>query len=154
MPTLDIIGKSNPRYDALPKADGSLPYGEDMTPAGALFLWRSLYTPVPYGRLKSIDTKPAEHIPGVVSVLTAKDIPGNNMRFGSNTPKHGGQPILVEDQIEFTGDALAVVGAETREALDAGIAAIKVEIEASEGVWTTRHEEGETPKSAGSAISM
>ncbi|MEE9239988.1 MAG: xanthine dehydrogenase family protein molybdopterin-binding subunit, partial [bacterium] len=145
METFDLIGKSIPRYDAFPKADGSMPYGEDMTPPGALFCG-VLFTPVPHGRLKNIDTKAAERIPGVAAVLTAKDIPGNNMRFGSNTPKHGGQPILVEDKIEFTGDALAVVGADTREALDAGIAAIKVEIEASEGVWTTRHQEGDAEK--------
>ncbi len=145
MATLDIIGKSNPRYDALPKADGSMPYGEDMMPPGALFCG-VLYTPVPYGRLKSIDTRAAERIPGVAAVLTARDIPGKNLRYGSNTPKHDGQPILVEDKIEFTGDALAVVGAETREALEAGITAIKVEIEASEGIWTTRHNEDTAEK--------
>jgi CO/xanthine dehydrogenase Mo-binding subunit len=140
MATHDIIGKSTPRYDAYPKADGSLAYGEDQIPEGALHCG-VLFTPVPCGTLKGIDTRAAERIPGVAAVLTAKDIPGNNLRFGSNTKTHTGQPILVEDKIEFTGDALAVVAAESRDALDAGIAAIKVEIESGSGVWTTRHEE-------------
>ena len=36
MATHDIIGKSTPRYDAYPKADGSMPFGEDQIPEGAL----------------------------------------------------------------------------------------------------------------------
>jgi CO/xanthine dehydrogenase Mo-binding subunit len=140
MPSYDVVGKSNIRYDAIPKSDGSMPYGEDHLPDGALHCG-VLFTPVPHGRLKRIDTAAAERIPGVAAVLTAKDIPGKNFRFGSNTATHEGQPVLVEDVIEFTGDALAVVGAETRDALEAGIAAIKLEIEAREGVWTTRHGE-------------
>ncbi|MEE9275093.1 MAG: xanthine dehydrogenase family protein molybdopterin-binding subunit [bacterium] len=136
----DIVGKSNPRFDAFPKADGSLLYGEDQVPAGALHCG-VLYTPVPCGRLRRLDTSKAERVPGVAAVLTAKDIPGMNMRFGSNTPTHAGQTVLVEEEIAFTGDALAVVGAESREALEAGIAAIRVEVEAAEGVWTMRRDE-------------
>ena len=52
MADYDIIGKSNVRYDAIPKADGSMPYGEDAIPAGALQCG-VLFTPVPVGRLKS-----------------------------------------------------------------------------------------------------
>jgi CO/xanthine dehydrogenase Mo-binding subunit len=145
MPTYDIVGKPNIRYDAIPKADGSMPYGEDKIPAGALHCG-VLYTPVPYGKLKSIDTRAAENIPGVAIVITAKDIPGKNFRYGSDTATLPGQPVLVEDMIAFTGDALAVVAAESREALDAGITAIKVEIEAREGIWTTRHDESNAEK--------
>ena len=145
MPTLDIVGKPNIRYDAIPKADGSMPYGEDKIPAGALHTG-VLYTPVPHGKLNNIDTRAAENIPGVAIVITAKDIPGKNFRFGSNTATLPGQPVLVEDMIEYTGDALAIVAAESREALDAGIAAIKVEVEAREGIWTTRHEENSAEK--------
>ena len=145
MADYDIIGKSNVRYDAIPKADGSMPYGEDAIPAGALQCG-VLFTPIPVGRLKKLDTSKAEKIPGVAAILTAKDIPGINARFGSGTPGLPHQPVLVEDKIEFTGDALAIVGAETREALDAAIAAIEVEIEAEEGVWTTRHDETSAEK--------
>ena len=119
MPSELIVGKSNVRYDAIPKSDGSMPYGEDYIPDGALHCG-VLFTPIPHGKLKSIDTRAAKRVPGVVAVLTAKDIPGKNFRFGSDTATHPGQPILVEDMIEFTGDALAVVGAESREALEAG----------------------------------
>ena len=73
MPTLDIVGKPNIRYDAIPKADGSMPYGEDKIPAGALHTG-VLYTPVPHGKLNTIDTRAAENIPGVAIVITAKDI--------------------------------------------------------------------------------
>ena len=145
MADYDIIGKSNVRYDAIPKADGSMPYGEDAIPAGALQCG-VLFTPVPVGRLKKLDTSKAEKIPGVAAILTAKDIPGTNARFGSGTPGLPHQPVLVEDKIEFTGDALAIVGAENREALDAAIAAIELEIESEEGVWTTRHDETSAEK--------
>ena len=141
----DIIGKPNVRYDAIPKADGSMPYGEDAAPANALQCG-VLFTPVPVGRLRNLDVSKAEKIPGVAAVLTARDIPGKNARFGSGSPGLPHQPVLVEDRIEFTGDALAIVGAETREALDAAIAAIEVEIDAEEGVWTTRHDEAGAEK--------
>ena len=36
MPSELIVGKSNVRYDAIPKSDGSMPYGEDYIPDGAL----------------------------------------------------------------------------------------------------------------------
>lgn len=140
MPSEVLVGKSNIRYDAIPKSDGSMPFGEDHIPDGALHCG-VLFTPVPCGRVTNIDTRAAKRIPGVAAVLTAKDIPGKNFRFGSNTATHPGQPVLVEDMIEFTGDALAVVGAESRDALESGITAIKVEIETKEGVWTTRHGE-------------
>ena len=55
MADYDIIGKSNVRYDSIPKADGSMPYGEDAIPAGALQCG-VLFTPVPVGRLKKLDT--------------------------------------------------------------------------------------------------
>ena len=97
MPTLDIVGKPNIRYDAIPKADGSMPYGEDKIPAGALHTG-VLYTPVPHGKLNNIDTRAAENIPGVAIVITAKDIPGKNFRFGPNTATLPGQPVLVEAQ--------------------------------------------------------
>ena len=135
-----IVGKPNPRFDALPKADGSLPYGEDQIPANALHCGL-LYSPVPCGKLKRLDTSAAERVPGVAAVLTAKDVPGKNEHYGSGYPPHPSQPIFAKEDIRYTGDVLALVGAETREAVEAAIAAIKVEIEAAEGVWTTRHTE-------------
>ncbi|MDA0998903.1 MAG: xanthine dehydrogenase family protein molybdopterin-binding subunit [bacterium] len=133
----DLIGKSNIRFDAIPKADGSLPYGEDMVPTGALHCG-VLFSPVPYGTLRKLDISKAKKVPGVAAVLTAENIPGKNIRYGSNTLTHAGQPVLIPvgSKIEFTGDALAIVGAETREALDAGIHAIRADIESHSGTWT------------------
>src|SRR3990170_7026696 len=87
------VGKPNPRFDAVPKADGSLPYGEDQVPANALHCGL-LYSPVPCGRIKRLDAPDALRVPGVAAVLTAKDVPGKNEHYGSGHPPPAPPPLF------------------------------------------------------------
>src|SRR5260370_11971120 len=61
-------------------------------------------------RIKSIDTKAAEAMPGVVAVITGRDIPCNS--FG---PSLKDQPVLAETRVFNSGDGVAAGGAETQQ---------------------------------------
>src|SRR5260370_19315031 len=59
-------------------------------------------------RIKSIDTKQAEAMPGVVAVITGRDIPCNS--FG---PSLKDQPVLADTRGFHSGDGVATVAAVT-----------------------------------------
>jgi len=79
----------------------------------------------PHALIKRINTEKAKNIPGVVAVLTHKDIPALNA-FGILTPD---QPVLCFDKVRYLGDAVAVVAAESLEAAEKAAQAVEVEYE-------------------------
>ncbi|MDD5557178.1 MAG: molybdopterin-dependent oxidoreductase [bacterium] len=118
------IGKRIPRIDARAKVDGSLRYPSDLSAEG--MIWgRVLRSAHPHARILSIDTAEAERLPGVVAVLTHKDVGGTN-RFGIERQD---QPVLCEDRVRYVGDAVALVGAETKEIAERALDLIRVEYE-------------------------
>ncbi|GAN78464.1 xanthine dehydrogenase molybdopterin binding subunit [Acidisphaera rubrifaciens] len=66
-----------------------------------------------HARLVSIDLDPVRAVPGVVLVLTAGDLPGENDT--SPVGKHD-EPLLAEGHVAFHGQPIYAVAAETREA--------------------------------------
>jgi CO/xanthine dehydrogenase Mo-binding subunit len=124
------IGSSSPRGDAAAKATGTEPYAADRYPEG--MLWAGAVRPgIPCGRMVSIDTTAALSLPGVLKVLTAADLSGSN-RQGII---HKDMPVLCDDLIRYSGDPVALVLAETKEALQRAIAAVQVQIEPLPGVF-------------------
>ncbi len=65
----------------------------------------------PHAELISLDLDAVRSAPGVVAVLTAGDIPGIN----DVGPVYPGDPLLVDGLIEYAGQALFLVVAETTE---------------------------------------
>ena len=63
--------------------------------------------------------------PGVVAVLTAADIPGKN----DVGPVQHDDPIFVEQNVEFFGQVVFAVAAETREAARRAVLLAKIEVE-------------------------
>lgn len=124
MAEYNYIGKRIARIDARPKVDGSLKYPSDHYEKG--MIWgRVLRAKHPHARIISIDTSAAERLPGVVAVLTHKDVKGSN-RFGIERQD---QPVLCSDRVRYVGDAVALVGAETKEAAERALGLIQVEYE-------------------------
>lgn len=62
-----------------------------------------------HARIKSMDLGPVRESPGVVAVCTAADIPGEN-NFG---PVVHDDPILAGETVQYAGQALFIVAAET-----------------------------------------
>ena len=79
----------------------------------------------PRARVLSIDISAAKALPGVVAVLTAKDIPGEN-KVGHL--KHDQYTLIPEGGLtHYLGDAVALVVAEDRDTLEKAKKLVKVE---------------------------
>ena len=102
------VGTSVPRPDGIPKLQGTFDYSGDLR--HDRMLWgATVRSPHPRARILSIDIAPALAVPGVHAVLLAADIPGNP-RFGQ---KEQDQPVLADGEVNFWGEAVAVVAADS-----------------------------------------
>lgn len=121
---LKWVGKPVERKDGRGKVTGEIKFFSDMALPNMLWanVARSKY---PHALIKTIDTSKAEALPGVVAVLTYKDVPGQN-GFGILTPD---QPVLCHDKVRYLGDAIAVVAAETKEVAERATQLVEVEYE-------------------------
>lgn len=118
------LGKRTDRADAAAKVCGAERYAIDCYPEG--LIWAGAKRAgVAHGIIRLIDTSDAEKIPGVLRVLTARDVPGSN-RHGII---HKDTPVLADVKVRHAGDAIALVIAETREALQLALAEISAVID-------------------------
>lgn len=109
------IAKSTYRVDALGKVTGKTLFPGDITPDNLLH-GKVLFSGQPHARMTAIDLEEAEAVPGVVAILTARDVPVNE--YGLIAPD---QPVLVglgsrkpgADISRWEGDQVAVVLAES-----------------------------------------
>jgi aldehyde oxidoreductase len=98
------VGFPLPRLDAEEKVMGKSIYGQDLNFGDMLFAVPVLPECV-HGEIFSIDLGEALRMPGVVTILTAKDVPGFPFR-GVVTPDW---PLFSKDRVRFTGDVVALV---------------------------------------------
>jgi len=103
------VGARLLRSDGVGKVTGAERFGADAAPEDALWL-RAVRSPHARAGFTVGDLKPLHaRYPGLVRVLSWKDIPGRN-RFGIY-PHLKDQPALAEGQVRFRGEAvLALVG--------------------------------------------
>lgn len=112
------------RVDALDKVLGRTRYTTDMIDQNVLYL-RIVRSPHAHALIKKVDLSGAESIPGVVKVVTARDVPGaNEVGFFIQD-----QPLFCDKKVRFVGDAVAMIVAETPEAAELGVQAVNVEYE-------------------------
>jgi CO/xanthine dehydrogenase Mo-binding subunit len=137
---LKSIGKPSPKHDDLVKVSGRLNYAEDYAMPGMLHA-KVLRSKYPAAKILSINTAHAEALPGVKAVLTAKDVPFNNTvtKFGQSKDVGGGfealYRVLAEDKVRFTGEAIALVAAETLAQAEEAVKLIEVDYEPLPGVY-------------------
>ncbi|HZV70581.1 MAG TPA: molybdopterin cofactor-binding domain-containing protein [Saprospiraceae bacterium] len=91
-------------------------------------------SPVAHGVIRSIDLSEAEKIPGVVRILLAKDIPGEN-QIGGIVPD---EPLLADHHVHFQGMPIALVIAESEEIAHDAAKKIKVVIDPLEIITDPR----------------
>lgn len=130
-PSNDAVGASIRRNDALGKVTGETKYGGDLAGPDALHV-AVLRSELPHAEILSIDTSKALALPGVVAVYTAKDVPGTN--------RHGlirrDQELIASRFVRYTGDAVAVVVAETHKIAKRALKLVEVEYRPLPGVFT------------------
>lgn len=118
------IGRSAKRIGARSRLVGRARFCADIKLAGALSL-AALRSDRAHATVLDIDVSATEAIPGCVRVFTFKDIPGNN-RLGIIRKD---QRLLADDKVRCVGDPVALVAAETPEAAEAAVQAIRVKYE-------------------------
>jgi xanthine dehydrogenase large subunit len=91
-------------------------------------------SPVPHGQIVRLDTTPASTIDGVVAVLTAADVPGENQIGGIVQD----EPLLAEGEVHFAGQPIVAVVADSPHTARRAAAAVKVEFEELPGVFDPR----------------
>ncbi|MDW6023189.1 molybdopterin cofactor-binding domain-containing protein [Mesorhizobium sp. BAC0120] len=112
------------RPDAPAKVAGRLTYLTDVREKEML-VGRILRSPVPHARLIDIDTTQAEQLPGIVGVVTHRDIKGTN-GFGIVVQD---QPAMCLDKVRYIGDAVAAVAAIDQETAARALSLIKLTYE-------------------------
>ena len=118
---------SSPRHDSAHKhVAGTAVYIDDITePAGTLHAGLGLST-VAHGTVKTLDLSAVRAAPGVVDVLTYEDVPGDNDISPSGMHD---DPVLAAGKVEFHGQPIFCVIAETREEARRAARLAKVEYE-------------------------
>lgn len=123
---LRTISRSEKVQDIVDRVTGRARYTDDITFPGMLY-GRTLRSRYPHARILRINTALARALPGVHAVLTADDVPGENI--------HGlvylDWPVLcaVGEKVRYMGDAVAIVAAETPEVAAAALDLIEVDYE-------------------------
>jgi aldehyde oxidoreductase len=133
----EIYGSRHPRPTALAKVCGLADYGNDVAlqmPDGVAHL-AVVLAEAHHANIVSIDTAEAEAMPGVISVMTAKDVKGsNNMASPAHVPRQKGKgvtefPVIAGKTINRRGDVVALVAADTEEHARAAAAKVKQNLE-------------------------
>ncbi len=121
---MKFIGKSLQRVDIYDKVKGHPVYSDDFDFENMLYagLFRSKEH---HARIKKIDVSKAEKIPGIVKVVTYKDIPGENS-FGTIIKD---QPFLAEKKVRFKGEPVALIIGKSNDAIREAVEKIEVEYE-------------------------
>jgi len=125
-----IVGQSVPRVDALSKLTGNAIYAGDISFPGMLHL-KLLRSDRPHAKILNIQTEQAERHPGVIAVLTYKDIPVNRINLGKPD-----QPVLCDEKVRYIGDPVALVAAESAESAEEALPLIRVDYKDLPGVFS------------------
>ncbi|GMU60438.1 MAG: dehydrogenase [Myxococcaceae bacterium] len=116
----------------LKHTSGEARYVDDLPAPQGMLVAQVVPSPHAHARLRGLDTKKARAVPGVLAVLTAADIPGEN---NSGAVVHD-EEVLAKDTVHFLGQAVALVVGETYEACRAGVAAVQADYEVLPAIVT------------------
>jgi 4-hydroxybenzoyl-CoA reductase alpha subunit len=103
---LNVVGKPFRKVDARAKCTGQTKFADD------IFLPRMLYCKIlrshePHALIKGIDVSKALALPGVIAIITGKDLP---IPYGI-LPVSQDEHALCIDKVRFVGDPVAAVAA-------------------------------------------
>ena len=127
------VGERAVRVDVAEKVQGYGKYPDDLYVDGMLYAGavRSKY---PRARVLAIHKEKAEALPGVVGVYTAEDIPGE-IKVG-HLQQDWDAMIPVGRITHYLGDAICLVAAETKEALEQAKALVEIDYEPLKPVFS------------------
>ncbi|HHT47314.1 MAG TPA: xanthine dehydrogenase family protein [Firmicutes bacterium] len=116
--------------NALEKVTGQARFTEDLEIPGLLY-GVAVYSNISKGFVRKVDLEAAQKVPGVKKILLPENIPGRNL-LGSHELSH---PII-SSKINYFGDAVALIAAESEEIARKAACLVKVDYEEKEGIYT------------------
>jgi 4-hydroxybenzoyl-CoA reductase alpha subunit len=136
-PKAGVVGASIRKVDGLAKCAGQTKFADDIALPRMLFC-KLHRAHVPHARILHVDLSRALAMPGVVAVLTGKDLP---IPFGI-LPVSQDEHALCTDKVRFVGDPVAAVAAVDEDTAFDAMNAIRVDYEPLQPVFTM-HEAAE-----------
>jgi len=127
-----VVGRKVVRTDALDKVLGTAMFTADYVPKGTAVV-KVVRSTEPHALIRRMDTSAARRVDGVIAVLTAADVPGDN-QIGYALPD---QPFLNDRKVHFIGDPIALVVAKDEQSAAEGMAAFNVDYKPLPGVFST-----------------
>src|SRR6267378_191725 len=103
---LKVVGKPFRKVDARAKCTGQTKFADDIVLPRMLFC-KILRSHEPHALIKNIDVSKALALPGVIAVITGKDLP---ISYGI-LPVSQDEHALCIDKVRFIGDPVAAVAA-------------------------------------------
>ena len=126
---LHEVGVTRQRSDVLGHVTGKTQYYADRSFPGMLHL-KMVRGPYHHARIRSVDVSKALKVPGVVRVLTAKDVPQNIYTILCLIQvEPNDEPVLAFDKVRYKGEQVVAVLGETERAAQEGAAKVKIEYE-------------------------
>ncbi len=126
-----LVGRDYTTPDLIAKVTGRSKYAEDFRAEGMLFT-KLLLSPIPHGRVKSVDTRAAEAMPGVKAILRASELPETAdtvTDLGETIKANPKAERALTDEPVYAGEAILAVAAVDEETAAAAIEAIHIEFE-------------------------
>jgi CO/xanthine dehydrogenase Mo-binding subunit len=121
-----IIGSSVRRVDGVDKVTGKAKYAGDLVIPN-MIEGKFLRSPYAHARIRRLDTREAEAMPGVVAVVTSKDFTDISAYIGRG--KNKDQPIIAIERALFAGQPVAAVAAVDRATAEEALRRIHVDYE-------------------------
>jgi nicotinate dehydrogenase large molybdopterin subunit len=135
--TFRVVGQSPSHHDFVDKVEGSLLYAADWQLPGLLH-GKVVRAEVPCARIAGMEVSAARALPGVVAVLTAADVPWNQVL---ERPTGGlgelavAMPVLAADRVRYQGEPIALIAAVTPQIAEQAAELIDVEYDDLPGVF-------------------
>ena len=125
MSEYDVINSRAARLDAPDKVTGRAVFVDDMSMPGMLY-GAMLQSPVAHAKILNIDISEALKLPGVKSVVTAKE--AGLINYGVSPARYD-ETVFCSDKVRYVGDEIAAVAAVDLETAMAAVSLIKVTYE-------------------------
>ncbi|MEE8357255.1 MAG: xanthine dehydrogenase family protein molybdopterin-binding subunit [Anaerolineales bacterium] len=124
-----VVGKSVIRTDAIDKVTGCAIFVDDIQFGPNLLHSRLVRSPYPHALIKSINTKKAEQLPGVRTIVTGKDFTALMGLYLID------RPIFASDRVRYYGEPVAGVVAITEDIAVEAAKLVEIEYEVLPAVY-------------------